>query len=580
MKTSMQENVENTPGRFQFYDQVFIRETLEHVSEKIIQASISGVRLLFRKYVVFVLNTCQKGNLRLYFSLEKFNPFFIYSDQRMNEEIIYDRSNFVDFLNKVLQHARITRIVAKNNIIYMTIVTMYEEFQEAEIIYEVDTKYSNLLLVRKKDMNVIACSSDGGERDLERGAEYIPQEPGKADVSGDINWDELQSRYDRVFLKLGDKVKSWLSIISSFSFLHLKALDFKFDRDVYDLKAKASRAGQMKRGFFMYSQSGRCFPYLFRWNDTDSEYNDLGELYSEYIRSMIRNEYLSRSDSLKRKIHQRRRTLEKLSEEIVQNRPDPLKAEHYQQIGCSLLACGNKKVERAEIEIENQFNQTMEKVQCVIGMTCAQNAEKYFKKARKEKKKGENFYLQIEDIKRRIAYYLELEFNIDSEVDFALVESLQQQLFKKTRSEKSAVKTKNKGSGNFTRFMVLADGIEWICYLARNAVQNEKLLSNIARSEDFWLHSFEVPGGHIIVKNNDRRSILPEEVLEPVCQIAGYFSRYKNDEYAVIAHTQVKYLSRPPAHPPGFVIMNRFETRRVRTGQKEDVEKMIQSRKR
>ncbi len=563
----------NQPKNFQFYDELFIGETVNEISENFIPARITSVKLLFRKYVVINLVLKNKSLCRLYFSLERMNPFLIFTSHKNNTDVTYDRNSFVDFLNKVLKDSKITGISSKKNLIIFKLTTMYDEYSDAELIYEVDTKYSNLLLVRSSDNMVVACSSSGGMRDLEKGAEYDIPEIGKIDLKEEIIENKLKERYELVLSKVKDDVKAWLSIIFNYSYLNLLGAGIKFDNDVVDFRKKIENLEKLNKGYFIKDIGMKKFPYLIQSNDTDQVFDDLEKLYCSYIDYLIHREYEQHATVVRRKITQREKKLTKRLEEILRKKPEPEKVEYYHQIACSLLTKGNKILSASELKIENQFTQKVEKISVTSGITFVQNGEKYFKKSKKERKRIINFHIQQDDLERRVIYFQELLFQIDAEVNFSFLENLNKQLFKKGKPLKSTKKT-----NKFIRFSMMGDGIKWLCYLAKNAIQNEKLLSNVAKSEDFWFHSFEVPGGHIIVKNADKRKKLPEDIIEKVSKIAGYFSKFRNDEYAVISNTQVKYLSRPPRHPPGFVIMNKFKTHRVRTESDDSINEFLRQK--
>ena len=548
------------PKNFQFYDELFINETVTEISENLIPARITSVKLLFKKYPVINLVLKDKSICRLYFSTERLNPFLMFTRTRKKTEIDYDRNSFVDFLNKVLKDSKITGICSKKNLIVFKLTTMYDEYSDAELIYEVDTKYSNLLLVRCSDNMVVACSSSGGMRDLEKGAEYNFPEIGKIDLKEDFKENELKERYESVLSKVKDDVKAWLSIIYNYSYLHMLAAGVKFDCDTIDFIDRIHKLEELGKGYFIKKIGNKKFPYLIQSNEKDQVFDDLEKLYSSYIDSLIYKEYEQQALRVKRKIIHREKKLRKRLSEILKKKPEQEKVEYYHQMACSLLAKGNSILNKSEIEIENQFTQKLEKISVTCGITYVQNAEKFFKRSKKEKKRIISFHKQQDDIETRVRYFQELLFQIDDEIDFNFLETLNKQLFKKGKPIKS-----NKKTNKFIRFSMTSDAVKWLCYLAKNAVQNEKLLSNVAKGEDFWFHSFEVPGGHIIVKNADKRKKLPEDVIEKVSKIAGYFSKFRNDEYAVIANTQVKYLTRPPRHPPGFVIMNKFKTHRLKT---------------
>ena len=43
-----------------------------------------------------------------------------------------------------------------------------------------------------------------------------------------------------------------------------------------------------------------------------------------------------------------------------------------------------------------------------------------------------------------------------------------------------------------------------------------------SKSDDFWLHARDVPGSHVVIRNDGRR--IPDELIEAAASIAAYYS--------------------------------------------------------
>lgn len=72
----------------------------------------------------------------------------------------------------------------------------------------------------------------------------------------------------------------------------------------------------------------------------------------------------------------------------------------------------------------------------------------------------------------------------------------------------------------------------------------------IARKTDWWLHTKDIPGSHVIIRS-DAPS---EQTLEEAATIAAYFSKYRLSASVPVDAVQVKHVKKPNGAKPGFVI--------------------------
>lgn len=89
--------------------------------------------------------------------------------------------------------------------------------------------------------------------------------------------------------------------------------------------------------------------------------------------------------------------------------------------------------------------------------------------------------------------------------------------------------------------------------VGRNAKENDELLRKWAKGNDWWLHTRDVPGGYVIIKNIAGKTI-PLETLLDAGNLAILFSKAKESGSADLYYTQVKYLKRPKGAKRGLVL--------------------------
>lgn len=72
-----------------------------------------------------------------------------------------------------------------------------------------------------------------------------------------------------------------------------------------------------------------------------------------------------------------------------------------------------------------------------------------------------------------------------------------------------------------------------------------------------------VPGSHVIIRNPDRISEPPLEVLERAAQMAAFFSKVRDGGVAEVHWCRVADVSKPPGLRPGKVLLKTFKSIRV-----------------
>lgn len=102
-----------------------------------------------------------------------------------------------------------------------------------------------------------------------------------------------------------------------------------------------------------------------------------------------------------------------------------------------------------------------------------------------------------------------------------------------------------------------ADGYTMI--YGRSGLENAAVLK-AARSEDLWFHVQAAPGGHVVIKTNNRPEAVPHNTLIEAAKMAARQSRRRRDATVEVDYTLVKHLHRQKGGGPGQVIFREFKT--------------------
>jgi len=194
-------------------------------------------------------------------------------------------------------------------------------------------------------------------------------------------------------------------------------------------------------------------------------------------------------------------------------------------------------------------------------LTPLQNAKYYFKKYKKLQQnqgeidkrtnKNQEFLHHLQEIQKKLA-----ESRNSLEDLSELYNKLVRLKYIKKEKEVPS-KRKTEQSPAISKFLS-PDG--WTILVGRNNRQNEYILRYLSSGNDFWLHNLTRPGSHVIIKNHKNQESPPHSTLVFAARLAGYYSKTKDKENALIVHTLRKYVRKPKDAKMGKVIYSNEKT--------------------
>lgn len=132
-------------------------------------------------------------------------------------------------------------------------------------------------------------------------------------------------------------------------------------------------------------------------------------------------------------------------------------------------------------------------------------------------------------------------------------------------SRKKKIDTEFKGARRF----MSSDGFEIL--VGKKAKDNDFLTFRVARSLDTWMHAADYPGSHVVIRNQNRKEI-PNQTLLEAAQLAAFYSDARESPKAAVNYTLKKFVNKPKRSAPGLVSLASFKTLLVEPG--VNVEKM------
>ncbi len=209
-----------------------------------------------------------------------------------------------------------------------------------------------------------------------------------------------------------------------------------------------------------------------------------------------------------------------------------------------------------KVTVNNYYDGTQVEIPLDPKYAASKNAQRYFKKYGKAKTAVKEKKIQMEETDRDIRY-LESVLSFLDQVDaIEEVENIRQELVEAGFLRKrKAADTHKKGKARPFEYRT-ANGLRILA--GHNNKENDLLTLKMAGPKDYWFHTKDIPGSHVILFTEGRE--LTESAIFDAAAIAAYHSKGRSSENVPVDYTQVRYVKKPVGARPGMVIFTHNRT--------------------
>lgn len=120
---------------------------------------------------------------------------------------------------------------------------------------------------------------------------------------------------------------------------------------------------------------------------------------------------------------------------------------------------------------------------------------------------------------------------------------------------------------------VSSDGLEML--VGKNNKQNEYLTFKLARPNDVWLHTQNIPGSHVVVRADGP---VPEATLHEAAQLAAYYSQARDSSQVPVVYALKRHVKKPKGGKLGMAIFEQEKTLFVNPGVEFEAPQLERSR--
>jgi len=150
----------------------------------------------------------------------------------------------------------------------------------------------------------------------------------------------------------------------------------------------------------------------------------------------------------------------------------------------------------------------------------------YFTLSKRARAKAKNVHIEQENLSSKMAFYENIYYALEQAGTPYELELLVPKRAKSLRKKEK----------------IREGELFWIedykVMVGRNANENQKLLS-LAKSNDIWMHTREIPGSHVIIRTDKQN--LPDSVLEAAAKLCVDFSTDQPGNY-LVDYTKRKFV--------------------------------------
>lgn len=407
----------------------------------------------------------------------------------------------------------------------------FDENINLTLAIEMMGKYSNIILYNSDTKIILGCAHNvGAEKSREREVSgtlpyiYPPKQGYKTDIlryNGEINYDTLN--------------KDFLGISKSFEEM-VKGLPLEKIKDYIEGwgKCKITPAIDGEK-YCIYSEL-LANPIIQNSVSSmiDNYYSDIQE------KTIFKQLYLKLKNTVNAKYKKTSNSLKKINYQI--SKKD--KGEMYKKYGDLILSnIYNGEDYSSEIKVTDWETGEEIKIQLDETKTLKENSQRYYKLFAKSKdSRGKLEELQLE-LSNEKSYLEQIIYTIDNADSLTVLREIEHEISEEHKKQEKKSDDSEIETIEINGFKV---------YIGKNNRQNDLIVSKISRGEDYWFHTQNTPGSHILLKVTDSNEP-DEKTIYECCKLAKKYSSAKESTKVGVIYTKRKFLKKPPGANLGYV---------------------------
>lgn len=547
------------------YDGLFTHAVVHELREHLLNGRVTKIHQPFNNELLIRIRANRKNHQLLLSAHPQYTRVQLTNLRFENPQ---QPPQFCMVLRKYIENSMLIDIKqTENDRVIEFVFTGRDELgdeQHYHLIAEIMGRHSNILLVNKDENKLYEAirhipPSMNSYRTLLPGAEYRPAPEqdninpfdfsDKLEISG-ANTKERIKSIQSTFQGFGrDSAKELLHQIDKNEHLNQTEIFHRFLKPYVENQYQPTLTEEGNRASFT------ALPYSSIKGEKE-QFETLYELLDEYYENRAEKDRVHQQTNDLSQIlnNERKKNVKKLDK---LNREDKAAddAEVYRIKGEVLTAFMHQAEQgMAEIELENFYdNNEPILIELDPQKSPAENAQWYFSRYQKLKNRKKHLATQIPLTKQEIDYIdsvlTQLEIASSQDVEEIRDELSEEGYLRKQRQKKKQKQKKSKPDKYYS-----SDGT--LILVGKNNNQNDQLTMRTANKSDWWLHTKDIPGSHVVIRSDNPS----EETIEEAAHLAAYHSKFSMSSSVPVDYTQIKNVRKPNGAKPGYVIYDNQQT--------------------
>lgn len=577
------------------FDGLTIAALCHELNDHLVGARIDKIQQPEKEEIILSLRAYRSGTERLLLSANaRWARMHLSTEKRENPS---QAPSFCMLLRKHLEGGKILGIeqIGLERIVHIRIEALddFREWKEKVLICEFMGKHSNIILFNPENGVIIDAIKKYGSdvssyREVLPGKEYVfPPSQNKINLASAKPEEFVRAMWSQaegtpIFRALFNNVMG-LSPYSAEQICKITGIEPSLPIDQsgeYEL----SKLYEQTKTLIQDIQNGQSTPFI-QWktkfpveitayppitydkNLTLSGYPNMNNACSIYYESrlgLIRLENMKKTVSRRVKDHLDRAYRKKFLQE------GDLSEAHENEkfkIWGELLTSYAHQFKKGDREAKLADFYTGEEVILSLDprYTPIENAQRFFKTYNKSRAAERHLKERMQENEAEIDYLESVLVALEAAESHAQILEINEELVKegyvKEKATKGKHKAKEQKERSQPRRIISSDGLEIL--IGRNNRQNDWLTLRIAKREDLWLHTKEIPGTHVIINlPAAMKSIddVPDRTLQEAAGLAAYFSKAREAMKVPVDYTFRQNVKKPSGAKPGMVIYDNYWT--------------------
>lgn len=538
------------------FDGLFIHSLLQDLTPTLVDGRLSKIYQPFEQDLILTFRKNRK-NYQLLISANAQYPRMYLTEQTIANP---DKAPiFVMVLRKYLEGSVLQSIeqIGVNRIINFNFSNRNELGDQIELVLSVELmgRHSNVILYDQQNGHIIDLlkrinPDENRARILLPKAKYElpPLKPGIngltvtenqfKKLSNEKNIPDLVKSMDGLDRDDREELTGYLE--DDFSYSSFKTFFNQFNNP----RAFVLKTPRNKRKIFCY------LPYHLDL-EKESSNPDLNKGLDEFYEYQATRDWVKqRASQVERVVKNEQNKLSKKIKKLEKQLNLAENSEDYRIKGEILNAnLGQVKPGMTEVSLPNYYeNNKPISIKLDPALSPARNAQKYFTRYKKLRDSIKHVNEQIKIAKENLRYFDSIQTAIDNadpqDIDQITDELINQGYIRKQQKNRRKKKITERNLNEFQ----LSSGKHVL--VGKNNYQNDWLTLKKANKLDYWFHVKNMPGSHVILRDDQPT----DQDIKEAAEIAAFFSKAKNSAHVQVDYVQDKRVKKPNGAKPGFVI--------------------------